>query len=161
KRQRDIVSQWASADTRTLPPSGIPEGNVQGQYAYLYTYASLAEGLVFPGDPVISDPTTPKTYPFYDRWEDGWNVTCEFVILDSARSLGSLAFLAAQTSLRTQTWHSVAGTISAPAGTVPTGIPVSLSLSASGIDLSSARIAWEGREFEPTFAQPLTFTPRN
>jgi hypothetical protein len=156
KRQRDIVSQWASADTRTLPPSGIPEGNVQAEYAYLPTYASLGEALVFP-----SDGATTAPYPYYDRWEDGWNVTCEFVVLNSARSLGSLAFLAAQTSLKTQPWHSVAGSIAAPTGVVPTGTPVTLTMSAPGLDLSSARIAWEGRDQEPSFAQPLVFTPRN
>ena len=156
KRQRDIVSQWASVDSRTLPPSGIPEGNVQAEYAYLPTYGPLGEGLVFP-----SDNATTAPYPFYDRWEDGWNVTCEFVVLNSARSLGSLAFLAAQTSLKTQSWHSVAGTISAPTGVVPTGTPVSLTMTAPGIDLSNARITWEGREFEPAFAQPLVFTPKN
>src|ERR1051326_2380247 len=65
KRQRDIVSQWHSVTPRSLPPSGIPEGNVTGQFTYLTTYAGALEGVCFP----TADFNSGKQItPFYDRW---------------------------------------------------------------------------------------------
>ncbi len=156
KRQRDIVSQWHSVSPSLLPPSGIPVGNIAANPGYLYTYQGLLEGLCFPSDNVTVAP-----YPFYDRWSDSWNVTAEFTILNSARSLGTLAFMAAQTSLKTQPWQAVTGQILTPSGTVPVGSPVTLSLVAPGLDLSGARITWETRDFEPAFGQTFTFAPKN
>ena len=43
KRTRDIVSQWALNDTRVLPPSGIPVGNIQGSFGYLERSLTTAE----------------------------------------------------------------------------------------------------------------------
>src|SRR5262249_31339069 len=68
RRQRDIVSGWALNDTRVLPPSGIPVGNIQGSFSYLWNYGGELEGLPFP-----SDGATTAPYPFYDRWGDSWN----------------------------------------------------------------------------------------
>jgi hypothetical protein len=156
KRQRDIVSQWHSVTPTLLPPTGIPEGNVTANFGYLYPYSGMLESLCFPSD---SDTNAP--YPFYDRWGDSWNVTSEFTIQNSARSLGTLAFLAAQTSLKTQPWHAVAGQVTVPTSVTPVGSPVTLSMQASGVDLSSARITWEARDQEPCFGQTFTFSPKN
>ncbi len=81
------------------------------------------------------------------------------VILNQAKGLGTLAFLAAQTSLKTQAWQAVAGQISVPAN-IQLGNPVTFTLQAPpGIDLSNARITWETQGQEPGFAQSLTFSP--
>src|SRR5690349_21875827 len=50
KRQRDIVSQWALNDTRVLPPSGIPVGNIGADFGYLWDYAGELKSLCFPSD---------------------------------------------------------------------------------------------------------------
>jgi hypothetical protein len=46
KRQRDIVSQWHSVTPQTLPPSGIPEGNVTGSFTWLFPYGCALESLL-------------------------------------------------------------------------------------------------------------------
>jgi len=157
KRQRDIVSQWALNDTRVLPPSGIPVGNVGSTFSYLWDYGAELENLCFP-----SDGATVAPYAFYDRWGDSWNVSDEMVVLNEGRSIGTLAFLAAQTSLKAQQWQSPANAqIIVPTATVPVGQPVTVSLQAPGIDLSSARITWEARDQEPAFGSSFTFAPTN
>lgn len=157
KRQRDIVSQWALNDSRTLPPSGIPVGNIVGTFGYLWDYAGALESLCFPSDGAATAP-----YPFYDRWGDSWNVNSEMVVLNQARSIGTLAFLAAQTSYKTQAWKAPANArIVVPSGTVPVGAPVTVSLQVPGMDLSTARVTWEARDQEPSFGGTFTFSPQN
>jgi hypothetical protein len=157
KRQRDIVSQCALYDTRhLLPPSGIPVGNVTGNFGYLWNYGGDLHALCFP-----SDNATTAPYPFYDRWGDSWNVSAEFVILNSARSLASLGFLAAQTSLQSQPWRPISAQISVPSGVVPVGTPVTLTLQVPGLSLTGARITWESRDHEPCFGNTCTVSPRN
>jgi hypothetical protein len=154
KRQRDIVSQYALNDKRLSPPSGEPVGNVQGTFSSLWTYPNNAlTALTYPQDGGANQ------YPFYDRWGDSWNVTTEFVILNQARSLGSLAFLAAQTSLKTQPWKSVLGQI-AVTPVDPTTGSVQFSLTAPGVDLTGAKIVWETRDADPIMGQTFTFTPK-
>ena len=157
KRQRDIVSQWALNDTRVLPPSGIPVGNIGATFGYLWDYSGALEGLCFP-----SDGATVAPYPFYDRWGDSWNVSSEMVVLNQARSIGTLAFLAAQTTYKTQPWQAPSNAqISVPSTTVPVGQSVTLTLQVPGLDLSPARITWEARDQEPAFGQTFTFSPKN
>jgi len=156
KRQRDIVSQWASSDTRSLPPSGIPVGNVTASFGYLGLYGGELEGLCFPSDDATVDP-----YPYYDRWGDSWNVSAEMVVLNQARGLGTLAFIAGQTPTGSQSWKSVAGQITVPVTVTPVGSPVTISLQAPGLDLSGARITWEARDQEPAFGPTFTFSPKN
>ena len=157
KRQRDIVSQWALNDTRVLPPSGIPVGNIGATFGYLWDYGAELENLCFP-----SDGATVAPYPFYDRWGDSWNVSSEMVVLNQARSIGTLAFLAAQTSYQTQVWQAPGNAqITVPNATVPVGQPVTVSLQAPGLDLSSARVTWEARGQEPDFGAIFTFSPKN
>jgi hypothetical protein len=154
KRQKDIVSQWHSVTPTNLPPSGIPYGNITASFYYISTYGSMPENVVFP-----SDTATTAPYPFYDRWTDGWNVSAELVVLNQARALGALSFLAAQTGLKTQPWTPVAGQISVPSS-ASVGQPVTLTISAPGIDLTSARITWEGNGQDPIFGPSFVFTPK-
>ncbi|HEX4262927.1 MAG TPA: glycoside hydrolase family 9 protein [Verrucomicrobiae bacterium] len=154
KRQRDVVSQYALNDRRLSPPSGEPVGNVENGFSSLWTYPNnQIEGLVYPLDSGATQ------YPFYDRWGDSWNVQNEFVILNQARSLGNLAFLAAQTSLKTQPWKSVLGQVTVTP-VDPSSGAVQFSLSAPGVDLSSAKIVWETRDADPIMGQTFTFTPK-
>jgi hypothetical protein len=154
KRQRDIVSQWHMVTPYVLPPSGIPYGNVTGQFGPLSTYGNMLAPLCFPSDSAGTAP-----YPFYDRWGDSWNVTAEMVILNQGRGLGTLAFLAAQTSLKTQPWAAVAGKIRLPNTATELGSAATVSLEAPGIDLTQARITWQAFNQEPTFGSTYTFTP--
>ena len=157
KRTRDIVSQWALNDTRVLPPSGIPVGNIQGSFGYLWDYGAALENLCFP-----SDGATTAPYPFYDRWGDSWNVTTEMVVLNQGRSIGTLGFLAAQSAYKTQAWKAPANAqITVPTGVVPVGSPVTASLQVPGMDLSGARVTWEARDQEPQYGATFTFTPQN
>jgi hypothetical protein len=161
KRQHGIVSQWELNDIRALPPSGIPVGNIQSEFDYLWDYGSLLENYSFPSDGAATAP-----YPFYDRWGDSWNVTTEMVVLNQARGLGSLAFLAAQTSLQTQAWQAVPAQLVVPSGVVPLGSNVTITMQAPGLDLTTARITWEANAIGstqasqiPAFGQTFTITP--
>ena len=156
KRQRDVVSQYALNAGRKSPPSGEPVGNVESGFSALWTYPNnQVEGLVFPQDSGTGQ------VPFYDRWGDSWNVQDEFVILNQARALGSLAYLAAQTSLKTQPWVSVLGKISSSTIDTNSGT-MQFTLSAPGVDLTSAKITWETRDGPDTpTGQTFTFTPVN
>jgi hypothetical protein len=157
KRQRDIVSQWHVNADRVLPPSGLPVGNIIGSLSSLPLYGSELEGLCFPSDSATTAPC-----PFYDRWADSWNVTAEMVVLNQARGIGTLAFLAAQTSAKSQTWKAPANAqIVVPTSVVPVGSPLTVSLKVPGLDLSSALITWEARDQEPAFGSTFTFSPVN
>ncbi len=154
KRQRDVVSQYALNDRRLSPPSGEPVGNIQSTFSSLWTYPNNAlVGLSYPQDGGASQ------VPFYDRWGDSWNVTAEFVILNQARALGSLAFVASQTSLKSQAWKSVPGQI-AVTPVDPTTGAVKFSLTAPGVDLTGAKVVWETRDADPMMGQTFTFTPK-
>jgi hypothetical protein len=157
KRTRDIVSGWAAHDTRVLPPSGIPVGNIQANFSYLWNYGPELEELCFP-----SDGATTAPYPFYDRWGDSWNVSTEMVVLNQARGLGMLAFLAAQGPYRTQAWQAPANaSLVLPATVVPVGSNVTATMLVPGMDLSGARVTWEARDQDPAYGATFTFTPRN
>ncbi|HTL67270.1 MAG TPA: glycoside hydrolase family 9 protein [Lacunisphaera sp.] len=154
RRQHDIVHQYAQNDRRDLPPSGFPLGNVQAGPVYNGTYGTELAALSFPGDNAGTAP-----YPYYDRWTDTHNVTTEFVVIDQARGLGAYAFLAAQTSLKSQPWTSVAGVIGGLPATLATGQAVTATLSAPGIDLSSATTVWEAAGHAAAYGPSFTFTP--
>jgi len=154
KRQHGIVSQWELNDIRALPPSGIPIGNIQSDFEYLWDYNGALEELSFP-----SDGAATAMYPFYDRWGDSWNVDTEMVVLNQARGLGSLAFLAAQTPLQTQPWQAVPAQIIVPSGVTPVGSNVTVSMQTPGLDLTTARITWEANGQQLGFGQSFTFAP--
>ena len=155
RRQREIVDQYSQSDRRLLPKTGIPLGNVQNGFVWVNTYGTELAALCYPSDSATTAPV-----PFYDRWGDAFNTTTEFVVLDQARGLGVVAYLAALTPLKTQAWSSATAHISAPTTVVPLGQPLTLSLQ-SALDLTGARIVWEGREQEPLFGSTFTFTPRS
>jgi hypothetical protein len=155
KRQREIVSQYAWNDRRVLPPSGIPLGNIQTTFSWMDLYKSELGNLCYP-----SDGGSGPLYPFYDRWADTFNISTEFVHLDQARSLASLAFVASRTSAAGQPWKSVAGKISVPTnGLINTAVTASLTV--PGMDLAGARVVWEARDQEPRYGNTFTFTPTN
>ncbi|MGZ8898495.1 MAG: glycoside hydrolase family 9 protein [Limisphaerales bacterium] len=160
KRQRDIVHQYAWNDHRILPPSGIPLGNVQQTgYGYLETYISPVHGrdeLQFLSYPNHNGSSAP--YAFYDRWTDMINTTAEFVVMDQARSLASLAFWMAQGSKKSQPWKPILGQVSASAN-IHADAPASLVVSAPGIDMTEAHVTWEIRYQEPLIGNPVIFTP--
>ncbi|MBI3885758.1 MAG: glycoside hydrolase family 9 protein [Opitutae bacterium] len=155
KRQHEIVHQYAQNDRRDLPPSGIPLGNLQTGPVYTATYGTALASLVFPSDSAGSSP-----FPFYDRWSDTFNVTTEFVHLDTARSLVAYAALAAQTSLKTQAWKPTAATITGLPVTLLAGTSVTATLTApAGIDLTGATIVWEAADQGSHYGASFTFTP--
>ena len=153
KRQHEIVHQYAQNDRHDLPPTGIPLGNLQTGPVYTSTYGSELAGLVYPSDSAGSSP-----YPFYDRWSDTFNVTTEFVHLDTARSLVAYASLAAQTSLRTQSWKPVEASVNGLPDSLSAGSSVTATLSAPGVDLTSATIVWEAAGQPSAYGPSYTFT---
>jgi hypothetical protein len=156
KRQHGIVSQWELNNIRAFAPSGIPIGNIQSDFDYLWDYTGELEELSFPADGAATAP-----YPFYDPWGDSWNVTTEMVVLNQARGLGALAFLAAQTSLRTQLWQAVPAQITLPSGLPTVGSNLTFSMQAPGLGLTTARLNWEANGQLPAFGQTFAFAPRN
>jgi hypothetical protein len=155
KRQRDIVSQYAENDRRTLPPSGIPVGNIVAGFDYLSPYQGELGGLCFPPDGAATAP-----YPVYDRWGDSWNVQTEPTIVNQARQLAAAAFLMAKTPLATQAWRSAAAQISMPA-TAGTFMSVTAAVTAAGFDFSKARVVWEAQGQELAFGTNFNFTMTN
>lgn len=159
KRQRQIVHQWAHNDRRELPPSGIPQGNVVSHFSYLENYKGELNAMCFPGNDV-----NPGRYAMYDRWTDAHNVTAEFVNVDQARGLGTLAFLATLTQAKSTAWKAAPATISvqnvSAQNETQVGGVVTATLQVPGMDLSGARILWEARDNEPAFGSTYTFSPK-
>src|SRR5262249_36171770 len=110
------------------------------------SYGTELRSLVYPPDDAATAP-----YPFYDRWGDTFDVMTEFVVTDQARSLGTLAFLAGLTSLKSQPWTPPMGTISGAPAQVSTNTPVNATLQVPGMDLTGARIVWEAAGQEPAY----------
>ncbi|MBI3885767.1 MAG: glycoside hydrolase family 9 protein [Opitutae bacterium] len=156
KRQREIVHQYAQNDRRVMPPSGFPLGNIQTGLPYLDLYKGELGALSFPDDGAAVAP-----YPYYDRWSDTYNVSTEFVVVDQARAVAGLAFVAAQTSLRDQPWRPAAAQITGLPTTTPVGSAVTARLQPPpGLDLSAATVTWEAHGQDPLSGPSFTFTPR-
>ncbi len=156
KRQRETVNQYAENDRRVLPPSGIPLGNIWAGAPYNWQYGNTMRTVVYP-----SDSASTAAYAPYDQWIDTFNTSQEMVNPQQGHSLASMAFLMAQTSIKSQAWKSVQGTISGLPSSVPAQQPISATLSAPGVDLSKALITWEARDQEPTAADTFTFSAIN
>jgi glycosyl hydrolase family 9/cellulase-like Ig domain-containing protein len=156
KRQRDIVDQYAENDRRVLPPSGIPIGNIQSGFGWMELYGKELGALSFPAD---SDEKAP--YPIYDRWGDSFNLSQEFVIANQARALAYLSWMMGRSPLKNQPWKAAAGQITGVPARARSGEKISVSVAASGIDLSRARIVWEAREQEPMFGKTFSFAPQH
>jgi hypothetical protein len=156
KRQRENVSQYAQNSRRILPPSGIPLGQVTAGFEYLTNYGAELSALSYP-----TDSGTGKTYPYYDRWSDTFNVTQEFITVNQARSFMATAFLATQTSSASAPWTAPAATISVPSAVAPLHAPLTLSLNIPGLALAGARVVWEARDQQPSYGGTFTFSPVN
>src|SRR5262249_16675711 len=109
--------------------------------------------LSFPPDGDLDRP-----YPYYDRWGDSFNLSTEFVVVNQSRSLSSLAWLMAQTGLRTQKWTSCGGKIQVRSGTGAARTP-ELGVAGTRLDLSGAQIVWEAQGQAPTLTNQFTFIP--
>jgi len=156
KRQREIVDQYAQNDYRTLPPSGIPLGNIQAGFDWLQNYGNELSNMSFP-----SDSSNTNTYPYYDRWSDTFNTTTEFCTYQQAKSLAAAAMLMAASSAKTQAWSAQSGFVAGvPTNATPVAQPVTVSPNIAGLDLSKARIVWEARDQEPFIGPTFTFSPK-
>ncbi|HKQ38591.1 MAG TPA: glycoside hydrolase family 9 protein, partial [Verrucomicrobiae bacterium] len=155
KRQRDVVHQFALADERSMPPSGIPIGGFTTTSQYSEVYKGELRAMDYPDDEGGTAP-----YPMYDRWSDSWNVVGEFVHLDQARSLASLAFLATLTPAKDKAWKSATARIITPEK-LEIGKPNTVSVQVEGKDLNGARIVWEARDSEPGFGREFVVTPKS
>ncbi len=155
KRQREIVHQFAQNDRRVLPPTGIPLGNIQAGFGWNMVYQKELDALSFP-----SDSSERAPYPFYDRWGDGFNLSQEFVIVNQARALAYCAWLMAQTSVKQQPWKPALAHITGltTASLLPKS-PITLQLTAPGLDLSSARIVWEADGRDPSEGPSFVLNP--
>lgn len=156
RRQRDIVHQYAQNDRRILPPSGLPQGNMQaGFQGDLYFYKGELTELSYPPDNAVTAP-----YPYYDRWADSYNTMTEFVVVDQARSLASLSFWMARSSVASQPWKPAAGIISNLPSQLPADATATVQLTASGIDLSSATTVWESLDLDPALGNSWSYAPK-
>ena len=79
------------------------------------------------------------------------NVTTEFVVTDMARGLGTVAFLASLTSLKTQAWTAVAGQITGVGIQMGQTGSTTATFQAPGMDLTGAQIIWETPGQEPAY----------
>jgi hypothetical protein len=153
RRARDVVDQYSANDRRVLPKTGIPISNIQEGFYNTWTYGYELAGLCYPSDGVQTAP-----YPFYDRWGDSWNVSTEASTAGTVRSFAVTAWVAAQTTLATQSWRSTNATMIVPTNPFPVGQPVTVTLQVP--NLGPARIVWDARDQEPTFGGlTYTFTP--
>lgn len=154
--QREFVDQYARNDARVLPPSGKPIGNLQAGQPWIDLYKKELGGMSFPSD---GDATAP--YPYYDRWTDTFNVGTEFVIVNQARALAGLAWLAGGTKAAGRPWRAGKGTIVGFPDKVPTGRPITVRFAAPPeIKEPPREIIWEARDQEPASGASFTFTPR-
>jgi hypothetical protein len=153
KRPREIVHHYAMNDRRILPPSGLPQGDVQAGFMWLDVYQKELGALSFP-----SDGNEQAPYPIYDRWGDSFNVQTEFVIVNQARSLAAAAFLMAQTPLKDQPWKPLQATIELQPSASSSVKAVAI-LKVSQRDLRDARIVWEAYGQEPAFGVTFSVTP--
>jgi hypothetical protein len=72
-----------------------------------------------------------------------------------------MAFLAAQTSYRAQSWRSATAEITGVPTAVLTNVPVTAAVRTPGRSLTGARIVWEARDQEPALGPAFTFLPTN
>jgi len=160
-RQHEIVDQYANNDNRSLPPDGIPLGNIQAGFDWLQLYATPQYGNELSAISSPSDSTNTAPYPYYDRWSDTFNTTTEFCTYQQAKSLGAAAMLMASSSVRSQSWRSGTASVMGVPVTAPVGSTVTLSASAPGLDLSKARITWEAFEQDAGIGPVYNISPKD
>lgn len=155
RRPRELVHQFAQNDRRVFPPSGLPIGNIQAGQPYLARYRSELGALSFPEDGAATAP-----YPYYDRWTDTHNVSTEFVIVNQARALAGLLWLAATTDAGLRPWKPSAGKITGLPEKIAVGETVTARLIApEGLDLTHAEVVWEAAGAVTGRGESFTFKP--
>ncbi len=142
--QRELVSQFALNSRRRLPPTGLLVGDVVDGFQYLNNYGRQLGSVTFPSDGLKQAP-----YPLYDRWGESFNTKTEAVVVDQTRTLATMVFLMTQTSLTNQTWRCAPANILGVPAHATTGMPLRLSLTVPGMDLSQASVVWEAVGQEP------------
>jgi hypothetical protein len=163
KRQREYVDQFYNFGFRTLPPTGIPEGNIQNGFEFpIDIYTTVMPGvstnfelpeLTFP-----SATASTNRYPLYDCWSDSFNTHAEHITINVARGLTVTAMVAAQTSLTNQPWSSTNAEIELPLLSTAAGAPATVHLQLADTNIAGARIVWEAKEQEPAFGTNATYT---
>jgi hypothetical protein len=157
RRPTQMVGQYRINNRHVLPPDGEPMSNVHSSFGYLPVYGNDLSGASFPADGV-----TGSSYALQDRYSDIWNVTTEFVTVNQGHALTAAAFLGAMTPAKSTPWKPTNTTASIVApGSAAVGVPVTLSLSLNGLDVTNARITWEARDQDPAFGSTFTITPKN
>jgi hypothetical protein len=155
RRAREVVHQFAANDRRTFPPTGLPLGNLQAGQPYLEPYRGELGGLSFPEDGAATAP-----YPYYDRWTDTHNVAAEFVIVNQARALAGLVWLASRTDAAQQTWRSAEARITGLPDKIAVGASVTAGLAVSAeMDPAQADITWEAAGGQSGRGATFTFAP--
>ncbi|MFN7141199.1 MAG: hypothetical protein ACK4UN_17865, partial [Limisphaerales bacterium] len=157
KRQRETVNQYANNDRRVLPPSGIPIGSIWPGAPNIYQYGSELNSLVFPTDSTSAN----NMFAPYEKWSDTFHVATEMVNPQQGRGLGATAWLMAQTAYRHQPWKAASANLVGLPTSVAVNQPVTIGMTAAGVDLSQASIVWEARDQEPTPGPTFTFAPKN
>jgi hypothetical protein len=155
RRSREMVHHYAQSDRRMYPPSGLPLGNIQTGQPYLPAYKAELRDLSFPDDGAATAP-----YPYYDRWSDIFNVSTEFVIVNQARALSGLVWLAAKTQTGPHPWRAAVAKITGLPEKISLGEQVTARLAAPpGFDLAQADIVWEAGGGLTGRGETFAFTP--
>lgn len=155
--QTEIVHQYALNDRRVLPPSGLPLGNVQSGQPYLDRYKGELGAMSYPEDGAREAP-----YAFYDRWTDTYNVATEFVMVNQARALAGLAWLAARHPSASSQTEPIRARIEGLPEVVRTGTQVVARWRASGsVEEPPVEVVWEAREQAPSRGREFAFVPRS
>lgn len=155
KRQRETVNLLGLFDDREWPPSGIPLGNIQAGYFDIYGTAPEMELLSYPADGAATAP-----YAYYDRWSDAFNTTTEWVVSQAARSLATVAYVAALQGQTNQVWNSQAGLIVLSTNKVLLGTNATCYLTnAAGIVATNALTLWEVEGETSTLGVVRTLMP--
>lgn len=164
-RQHQIVDQYHQNDYRSLPPDGIPLGNIQAGFAWLQLYGGELSAMSLP-----SDSTNIALYPYYDRWSDTFNTTTEFCTYQQAKSLAAAAMLMAsgnvmlngsQSTYVSQAWNSAPGVIGNVPSSASVGSPITMTATSPGLDLSTARVTWEAVEQDPSIGPTYTIAAKH
>jgi len=142
--ERELVSQFALNSRRRLPPTGLLAGNVVDGFQYLNNYGRLLGAMTFPADGLKQG-----SYPLYDRWGESFNTKNEAIVVDQTRTLATMVFLMAQTSLTNQAWRSASAWILVEPAAASANTPVHFRLAVPGMDLNQAAVVWEAAGQEP------------
>jgi hypothetical protein len=153
RRPAELVHQYAQNDERTLPPSGIPVGNIQEGFEAHPPYGKQLSALTFPPD---RDKQSP--YPLYDRWGDSFNTHTEATIVKQARALAGYAFLMAQTDRARQPWRPPTARIAGLPDEPERGRAYEIRLEVDGMDPGEALTVWEGPDQTPVFGATCVLT---